>query len=172
MDLMKYSKHTYWSILFMALLFACKDTHEVKPATYSLFLTGEESKSWQQTSFTFIFDDEEIGEFDANLIYGIPDCDLDDVYTYLREGKQLEIYQGNDKCNPDGDDLRFRTQWDIVNANATLLIGGGDPFILSSLTQDSLVFGFRDTLSAPLSIHDKIFIEYPGIAQWVYKSIN
>lgn len=169
---MKYLTHKYWIILFMALLLGCKEGQEVKPATYSMLLTGEESKSWQQDSFTFIFDDEEVGEFDANMIYGIPDCALDDIYTFIREGKQLEVYQGNDKCDPEGDDLLFRTSWDIVNANASLFFGGGDPYILSELNENSLVYEFRDTLYIPLSINENTLVEYPGIAQWVYKPIN
>jgi len=153
----------------MVLLMACKEDHEVVPATYSLLLTGEESKSWRQTSFTFIFNDDEVGEFDANLIYGIPPCAQDDIYTFIREGKLLEATEGDDKCDPDGDGLLFRTSWDIVNANATLFVGGGD-FVLSKLTGDSLVYGFRDTLVAPVG--DNTFWEFPGIAQWVYKPIN
>jgi hypothetical protein len=167
---MKYLKTKYWYILFIVLLLACKEDHEVIPTTYSLLLTGEESKSWEQVSFTFIFNDEEEGEIDAYPIYGIPECEKDNIYTYIREGKQLEIYQGRDKCDPEGDDLLFRTRWDIVNANASLFIGGGDPFILSGLTEDSLAYGFRDTLS--LSIADNTFWEFPGIAQWVYKPIK
>ncbi len=156
----------------MALLFACKESHEVKPATYSLLLTGEESKSWKETSFTFIFNDENEPDFDANLIYGIPECDQDNIYTYIREGKQLEIYQGDNKCDPEGDDLLFRTSWDVVNANASLFLGGGDPFILSALTDDSLVYGFRDTLRLAIGVEEKTFLDFPGIAQWVYKPIN
>lgn len=154
----------------MILLLGCKENHEVTPATYSILLTGEESKSWQQTSFTFIFNDEEVDDMDANLIYGIPDCALDDIYTYSREGKQLEVYQGSDKCDPEGDDLLFRTSWDIVNANASLFIGGGEPYILSTLTEDLLIYEFRDTLAAPVG--ENTFWEYPGIAQWVFKPIN
>jgi hypothetical protein len=167
---MKYLKHKYWSIILMVLLLACKEDHEVIPATYSLLLTGEESKSWQQFSFTFIFNDEEVGEMDANQIYGIPDCSLDDIYTYSREGKQLEVYQGSDKCDPEGDDLQFRTRWDIVNANASLFIGSRDPYILSELTENSLVYEFQDTLT--LLIGTNTYWEYPGIAQWIFKPIN
>lgn len=154
----------------MVLLLACKEEHEIVPATYSLLLTGEESKSWKQVSFTFIFNDDDEEEIDAYPIYGIPDCEKDNIYTYIREGKQLEIYQGRDKCDPEGDDLLFRTRWDIVNANASLFIGGGDPFILSGLSEDSLVYGFRDTLVAPIG--GNTFWEFPGIAQWVYKPIE
>jgi hypothetical protein len=71
---------------------------------------------------------------------------------------------------PDGDDLLFRTRWDIVNANASLSIGGGDPYILSKLTDDSLVYGFRDTLV--LQVADATFWEFPGVAQWVYQPMN
>jgi len=152
------------------LLLACEEKHEIKPATYSLLLTGEESKSWEQASFTFIFDDPEVGDIDANLIYGIQDCELDNIFTFIREGKQLEIYEGSDKCDPEGDDLLFRTRWDIVNANASFFIGGGDPYILSKLTDDSLAYGFRDTLVAPIG--ESTYWEFPGIAQWVYKPIN
>lgn len=170
---MKSSNTKYWIILLIGLLISCKEDLEINPATYSMLLTGEESKSWEQTSFTFIFNDEAIGEFDANLIYGIPECAQDDIYTFIREGKQLEVYEGNDKCDPDGDDLLFRTRWDIVNANASLFVGGGD-FILSKLTDDSLVYGFRDTLSfSPFEEFDEeVFWELPGIAQWVYKPTN
>lgn len=167
---MNYLKHKYWSIIFIALLFACKESHEVKPATYSLLLTGDESKSWQQTSFTFIFNDEEVDDMDANQIYGIPDCALDDIYTFSREGKQLEVFQGSNKCDPEGDDLLFRTSWDIVNANARLFIGSGDPYILSELTENSLIYEFQDTLVLPIGA--STFWEFPGIAQWVYKPIN
>ena len=158
------------SILLIILLLGCKEDHEVRPATYSLLLTGDESKSWQQVSFTFKFDDPEVNDIDANTIYGIPECALDDIYTYSREGKQVEVFQGNDKCDPEGNDLIFKTNWDIVNANATFFIGGGEPFILSRLTDDSLVYGFRDTLVAPIA--DQTFWEFSGIAQWVYKPIN
>lgn len=167
---MRYLYSKYLSIGFMVLLVACKENHEIKPAIYSLLLTGEESKSWQQVSFTFIFDDEEVDDIDANLIYGIPDCALDDIYTYTREGKQLEVFQGSNKCDPEGDDLLFRTRWDIVNANASLFIGGNDPYILSNLTEDSLVYAFQDTLVAPIG--DNTFWEFPGKAQWVFKPIN
>jgi len=160
----------YWGLILVFLLFACQEEHEIKPATYSLLLTGDESKSWKQASFTFIFDDPEVDDIDANLIYGIPECSLDDIYTFIRQGKQLEIYAGNTKCDPEGEDLLFRTSWDIVNANASLFIGSGDPYILSKLTDDSLVYGFRDTLVAPIA--DNTFWEFPGIAQWVYKPMN
>jgi hypothetical protein len=163
------SRNKYWIIMLMVLLVSCKENHEVVPATYSLKLTGEESKSWQQHSFTFIFNDEEVGEIDANLIYGIPSCAQDDIYKFIREGKQLEVSEGDSKCDPDGDDILFRTRWDIVNANATLFVGSED-FVLSKLTDDSLVYGFRDTLVAPIA--DNTFWEFPGVAQWVYKPIN
>ncbi len=167
---MKSIKSKYWSILFMVLLIACKENNEIKPATYSLLLTGEESKSWEQVSFTFKFNDEDVEDIDAYLVYGIPECARDEVYKYLREGKQLEVYQGDKKCDPDGDDLLFRTSWDVINANANLFIGGGDPFVLSLLSEDSLVYGFRDTLVAPVG--GNTFWEFPGIAQWVYKPIK
>ena len=167
---MKYLNNTYWIIILMVLLIACKETHEVTPATYSQLLTGEEQKSWQQTSFTFIFNDEEVEDIDANLIYSIPDCTIDDIYTFLREGKQLEVYDGDDKCDLEGDDLLFQTRWDIVNANASLFIGGGDPYILWNLTNDSLVYGFKDTLALPVG--DNTFWDFPGVAKWVYRPIN
>ena len=160
----------YWHTLLFISLLACSESREIRPATYSMLLTGEESKSWQQSSFTFIFNDDEVDDLDANLVYGIPDCALDDIYKFTREGKQVEIFQGDDKCDPGGEDLMFRSNWDIVNANATLFVGGGDPFILSRLTVDSLVYGFRDTLVLPIG--DKTFWEFPGVAQWVYKPIN
>jgi len=167
---MRYQINIYLLIAFFALLGSCEEKHEIKPATYSLLLTGEESKSWRQSSFTFIFEDPEVDDLDANLIYGIPECALDDIYTFYREGKQLEVYDGNDKCDPEADDLLFRTNWDIVNANASLFIGGGEPFTLSRLTDDSLVYGFRDTLV--LQVAEATFWEFPGEAQWVYKPIN
>jgi hypothetical protein len=167
---MKIGSNSYWIIPFLLLMLACKETHEVKPATFSLQLTGEESKSWRQASFTFIFNDPEVDDLDANQIYGIPPCAQDDVYTYFREGKQVEVSEGNDKCDPDGDDILFRTRWDIVNANASLIIGGGDPFVLSKLTDDSLVYGFRDTLV--LEVAEATFWEFPGEARWVYEPIN
>lgn len=168
---MKYLSLKYIGFVFFALLLSCKESHEVRPATYSLLLTGDESKSWQQVSFTFIFDDPEVEDFDANLIYGIPDCAQDDIYTFVREGKQLEVFDGAQKCDPDGDDLLFRTRWDIVNANASLFVGSTDePFILSTLTDDSLAYGFRDTLVAPIA--DQTFWEFPGEARWVYKPVN
>ena len=167
---MNYLKIKFWSLFLLVVLVACKEEHEIIPATYSLLLTGDESKSWKEVSFTFIFDDEEVDDIEANRIYGIPDCAQDDIYTYIREGKQLEVFQGSDKCDPEGDDLLFRTRWDIVNANASLFIGGNDPFILSNLTEDSLVYAFLDTLSLPIG--DNTFWEFPGKAQWVYKPIN
>lgn len=167
---MKYRIIKYFAVLLVFVVSACKETHEVTPATYTLLLTGEESKSWVQASFTFIFDDEEVDDIDANQIYGIPDCQLDDVYTFLREGKLLEVYTGNTKCDSESDDLLFRTNWNIVNANASLFIGGGEPFILSKLTDDSLVYGFRDTLVLPVA--DATFWEFPGEARWVYKPVN
>lgn len=167
---MRYPSGTSYWFLLIFLLYACKEDHEVKPATYSLLLTGEVSKSWKQSSFTFIFDDEEVEDFDANQIYGVPSCALDDIYTYIREGKQLEVYNGAQKCDPQEDDLLFRTRWDIVNANASFFIGGGDPYILAKLTDDSLVYGFRDTLV--IEIAEKTFWEFPGVAQWVYKPTN
>ncbi len=154
-------------LMFFMACFACRETLEVKPATYSLMLTGQESKTWKQASFTFDFDDETIDDMDANPIYGVPDCALDDEYKFIREGKKLEIYQGNNKCDPEGDDLLFRTSWDIVNANANLFIGRGQSFILYKLTDDELVYGFRDTLILPVA--DKTFWEFPGMARWVYK---
>lgn len=166
---MNISTNKYWIIVFAALLFACQESHEVKPATYSLLLTGEESKSWEQVSFTFIFNDEEVPDYDANLIYGIPDCAQDDIYTFLRDAKQIEVYEGDEKCDPEGDDLLFRTRWDIVNANPSIIIGGNE-YILSKLTDDSLIYGFRDTLVAPVG--ESTFWEFPGIAQWAYKPVN
>jgi len=166
---MKYAINKYWILLSIFMVFSCKEDHEIKPATYSLLLTGETSKSWVQTSFTFIFDDEDFGEYDANLIYGVPDCALDDIYTFIREGKQLEVYEGNDKCDAEGDDLIARTSWEIVNANASLFLGGGS-YDLSKLTDDSLVYGFRDTLI--FEVAQSTYWELPGVAQWVYKPTN
>ena len=63
-------------------------------------------------------------------------------------------------------------RWDIVNANATLFIGGGDPYILSKLTDDSLVYGFRDTLVAPIA--DQTFWEFslhPGVYRGTGKKL-
>ena len=167
---MKIAHNTYWIIISMALLLACKENVEINPATYSKLLTGEESKSWQQVSFTYIFEDDEQGEIDANQIYGINPCEQDDIYTFIREGKQLQVSNGDQKCDPDAEDPLFRTGWDIINANASLFIGGGDPYLLAVLTEDSLVYGFRDTLVLP--INDKTFWEFPGVAQWVYKPVN
>ena len=157
----------YWIAVLLLTLVACKESYEVKPATYSLRLTGDESKSWQQVSFTFNFDDEDVPDMDAYDIYGIPPCERDDIYKYIREGKQVEVYNGEIKCNPEGDDLLFKSTWDIINSNATLFIGSSDPFELGVLTDDSLVYGFRDTLVAPIG--ESTFWEFPGIAQWVYK---
>lgn len=168
---MKFSYSKYWIVLLIGLMISCREDHEIKPATYSMLLTGEESKSWKQASFTFIFNDEEVGDYDANLIYGIQECEQDDIYTFIREGKQLEVYDGDTKCDPDDDDLLFRTRWDVVNANPSLYLGGGE-FILTQLTDDSLVYGFRDTLSFPPFDEENIFWELPGIAQWVYKPTN
>ena len=166
---MIFSYKKYWLIVLIGLLMSCRENHEIKPATYSILLTGEESKSWEQVSFTYIFNDEEIEDYDANLIYGIPECAQDDEYIFVRDGKQLEVYEGDDKCDPEGEDLLYRTRWDVVNATASIYLGGGE-FILVKLTDDSLVYGFRDTLVAPVA--DNTFWEFPGIAQWVYKSKN
>lgn len=166
---MKNLSNKYWIAILLFLLMGCKEKYEVTPATYSLILTGDVSKSWSQTSFTFKFNDDEVADYDANLIYNIPECAQDDIYTFLREGKQLEVYDGNDKCDPDDDDLLFETRWDVVNANAKIYLGSGD-FILLKLTDDSLVYGFRDTLVAPIG--ESTFYEFPGIAQWVYKPTN
>ncbi len=167
---MKTAYYSYLIIISMALLLACKEDVEVAPATYSELLTGQDNKSWEQVSFTYIFEDEEQGEIDANQIYGIPACEQDNIFKFIREGKQLEIYNGEEKCDPESDDLLFRTGWDIINANASLFIGGGDPYLLAVLTEDSLVYGFRDTLVLPVG--DKTFWEFPGVAQWVYKPVN
>ena len=161
------SYYKYWSSILIVLLLACKEKHEIRPATFSLMLTGEESKSWRQNSFTFIFNDEDVDDIDANQIYGIPNCAWDDEYTFFRDGKQLEVSEGNDKCDPDGDDLLFRTDWNIVNANATFFIGSND-YILSGLTENELIYGFRDTLVLPIG--ESTFWEFPGVAQWVYKT--
>ena len=164
---MSFSKYIGLSLIILVI--GCKEKHEVKPATFSLMLTGEESKSWKQNSFTFIFDDEEVDDIDANLIYAIPECAQDDEYTFLRDGKILEVYDGAQKCDPEGDDLLFRTNWDVVNANSRFFIGGND-YILSKLSESELTYGFRDTLVLPIG--DNTFWEFPGVAQWVYRPIN
>ncbi|NJN25596.1 MAG: hypothetical protein HC819_06355 [Cyclobacteriaceae bacterium] len=159
----------YVLVLMVVIMSACKEDHEIQPASYSKMLTGEESKTWEQVSFTYIFNDTEVGEMNANPIYGIPSCALDDQYKFYRKGKLLEAFDSGEQCDPDADDLLFKTSWDIINANAKLYLGGND-YVLSKLTDDSLVFGFRDTLVAPVG--NNTFWEYPGIAQWVYKSIK
>jgi hypothetical protein len=166
---MKFIYKIYSILFFLVMIAACKEEYEPQPATYSDLLTGGESKAWQQVSFTFIFDDEGIDNYDANLIYSVPECAQDDKYNFIKKGKLVEVYDGESKCDPEQDDFLYKTEWDIVNASASLYLGSSD-FILSKLTDDSLVFGFRDTLSAP--IDTGTYWEYPGEAQWVYKAID
>jgi hypothetical protein len=166
---MKHLYKIYSVLFFLTMTVACQEEYEPKPATYSDLLTGGESKTWQQVSFTFIFEDEDLENYDANLIYDVPECEQDDKYIFTKTGKQVEIYDGENKCDPETEDLLFKTEWDISNASASLFIGSSD-FILSKLTDDSLVYGFRDTLSAPIGTDT--YWEYPGEAQWVYKAID
>jgi hypothetical protein len=123
---------------------SCREEIQVEPATFSLALTGEESKTWKLNRYRFIFDDPQEPPFDVT--YLVPPCNLDDLFTYYRKGKVLEITEGASRCNENDPDLIVRTQWEIVNASSSLFLGGSQ-FFLIRLTEDSLVYGVRDTLS-------------------------
>ncbi len=160
--------YRYILLLMLLLPFAgCREKYEITPATFSNLLTNGDSKSWKQRSFIFYFDDYVISEYDANLIYGVDDCDQDNEYVFYKKGKQVEMYAGATRCNED-EDLIFSTSWELVNANANFFIGGGDPYTIRKLTEDSLVYEFRDTLGIQIFDDIEVYRELTGVARWVY----
>ena len=153
-------------ILYIALATAgiiipaggCREEIAVTPATFSLLLTGEETKTWKLSAYRFIFDDPREPPFDITFL--VPPCQLDDLYTFYRAGRVLEITEGETNCGEGSDDLILRTSWEIVNSNASLFLGASQ-FTLLKLTEDSLVYGVRDTLQ--YEIVPNTFEKVPGL---------
>lgn len=158
----------FWMVILL-LVAACREEHIITPKTATLVLTGEESKAWQQTGFRFAFNDPEqagVDTLDLVTTFNIPRCQVDNVWTFKRPGRQLEITEGATKCNPDDDDLIASTVWELVHANAALFIGGGEPFTVFVLNENKLQIGFRDTLFLPVFERNgnflPIFEDLPG----------
>ena len=161
----KYFKYIL-TLVMVFLYMGCKEDLEPRPATYSKLLTGENSKSWVLSKLFFVFDDDEFDPVDITDL--LAPCEQDDLYTFYREGKVLEITEGSSKCDPDAPDLIARTSWDIVNASASLLYGSNVDYTLFELTSDKLVYGFKDTLTFPVFEEIPIYDEVVGFYQWNY----
>jgi hypothetical protein len=157
-----------FKIAFAVLLFmGCSESLEPKPATYSKLLTGDNSKSWVLSNLYFVFEDDQFDPVDITDLL-LP-CEQDDLYTFYREGKVLEITEGGTKCDPDNPDLIARTSWDIVNANASLLFGSNVDYTLFELTSEKLVYGYKDTLTFPVFEDIPVYDEVVGFYEWNYK---
>lgn len=154
-------KKIYIALVAGAMLItagSCREETVITPATFSLLLTGQESKTWKLSAYRFIFDDPREPPFDITFL--VPPCQLDDLFSFYRAGRVLEITEGETSCEEGSDDLILRTSWEIVNANASLFIGSSQ-FTLLKLTEDSLVYGVRDTLQ--YEIVPNTFEKVPGL---------
>jgi hypothetical protein len=84
-EVMRHLPNLYWIIVLLFLLVACKEAHEVKPAHLLAppdrgrdeIMAGKHLS--RSSSRMMPWDD-----LDANPIYGIPECALDDIYTFVR----------------------------------------------------------------------------------------
>ncbi len=155
-------------ILILGTFNQCSEKTEVKPATYSLKLTGEDSKSWKLSQLSYVFDDP--AQTPVDLTYLLAPCELDDIYSFYHVGKVLEITEGATKCNDQDPDLIARTTWDIVNANAQLIFGSANPYVLRKLTDDSLVYAQKDTVK--FEIYPNVFEEVPGSYERVFLPVK
>ena len=153
-------------ILINATAMSCSEDPQVTPATYSLLLTGEQSKTWIQVAQTYTLADERFGDPEIDLFEGSPPCAKDDLYRFIRETKSLEITEGASKCDPDDPDLIATTNWDIVNATTSIFIGSNNRFDLITLSEESLIYGRQDTLS--FFIGEDETATLPGFWQFEY----
>lgn len=155
-----------FTLALSVLLAGCSESLEPEPAEYSRLLTGDNAKTWSLSRLYFVYDDNQFDPVDITDL--VPPCERDDQYTYYREGKVLEIEEGPTKCSPEAEDLIARTSWDIVNANASLLFGSNVTWTLFELTDNSLVYGVKDTLQFPVFEDIPVFDEVVGYYQYNY----
>jgi len=151
----RYSLKYSLPLLLFVCLAGCSEEPEVTPAEYSRLLTGETSKTWRYQSFEFIFDEEDI-----NPVNLTPPCLFSGSLVFSRQGRVLEI---NDDCSPLDRNENIGTFWAVNNANATLTIGGLEPYTIKQLTANTLVFGFKTPVTFN-SINTQT-----GFAQFTFK---
>lgn len=157
-------------LLFVVTMYlsGCSEDPQITPAQYSKILTGENSKSWIQVAQTYTLVDERFGDPVIDLYDGTPTCTRDDIYRFVRDGKNLEIGEGATKCNPDDPDIVVVTSWDIVNATTSIFIGSNNRFDLLTLTEESLVYGRQDTLGFFVGGADDETVDLVGFWQFEY----
>ncbi|MFP4092392.1 MAG: hypothetical protein ACLFUB_03100 [Cyclobacteriaceae bacterium] len=128
--------------IFCLMMSACKEELEVTPATYSMLLTGEESKSWRRISRDLII---ELGGQRDTISFnrGIPPCQLDDVFIFYREGQIFEIGEGLTTCDEDDENVLARGRWRLNHVNRIIDLGTEVPYTLVSLQDDELIWGYE-----------------------------
>lgn len=133
------------TILYLAIaslfLSACKEELVPEPASYSMLLTGDESKSWQRISRDLVI---EIGGVTDTISFngGIPPCQRDDVFIFYRDGQVFELGEGNSKCDEEDESVIVSGRWRLNHVNRIIDLGTEEPYTLVSLDDDLLIWGY------------------------------
>jgi len=132
-------------ILCLALLGlslgSCKEDLEAEPATYSILLTGSESKSWRRISRDLAI--EVGGERDTiSFNRGIPPCQSDDVFIFYRSGQVFELSEGESTCDEEDEQVIVSGRWRLNHVNRIIDLGTEEPYTLVALEEDLLIWGY------------------------------
>lgn len=91
-----------FALLATIFITSCGKDDEVE-VPYNTLLAGTESKSWVITAYTVNGEDH----------YQLQkECSKDNLHVFHTDGR-LEIYQGEEKCSPDAEDLIRTGSWSI-----------------------------------------------------------
>jgi len=135
---------TGWIILaLMSLGFgSCQEELEAEPATFSMLLTGPESKAWRRISRDLAI---ELGGRRDTISFnrGIPPCELDDVFIFYRSGQVFEIAEGASKCSEEDESVIVSGRWRLNHVNRIIDIGTEEPYTLVRLEEDLLIWGYE-----------------------------
>ena len=135
--------HALCIILALAATFSsCKEELDAEPATYSMMLTGNDSKAWRRISRDLVI---EVGGTKDTIGFnrGIPPCQSDDEFIFYREGQVFELSEGNSKCNEEDESLIVSGRWRLNHVNRIIDLGTEEPYTLVSLDEDMLIWGYN-----------------------------
>lgn len=122
-------------------LSSCKEELEAEPATYSMLLTGEESKAWRRISRDLIIEIDGVKDT-ISFNRGIPPCQADDEFVFYRNGQVFELSEGNTRCDEEDESVIVSGRWRLNQVNRIIDIGTAEPYTLVMLEEDMLIWGY------------------------------
>lgn len=87
-------------------------TENARQIKKDLIISGHKSKSW--VIYRYFVNGMEFTS-------GVPECNLDNVLTFYRNGKYVQT-EGNAKCSPNDPELYDEGRWRLTNKRTTVLL--------------------------------------------------